>query len=209
MERGNFEVPPVKGAARLKVGILLPAEGCVAWVEHLVREIAAASFSEVAFIGVAERPDGGRRPMTGLLWRLYTAIDRVWARSSPDAFAAADLSAATPERIERFDPGRPLPSCAGLDVLLLLGDTAELRGQVPRPRYGLWWFDGGSGSRGAGGGLGGRRHPDDSVGGAAGRQRTAGLPLLVPHQRQVGLEEPPAPLLESRPPACPQAQGSP
>ena len=146
MERGNSEVPPVKGAARLKVGILLPAEGCVAWVEHLVREIAASPVAEIALIGVAERRDAGLRPRAAFLWRLYTALDRVGGRTRPDAFAAADLSAATPERIERFDPGRPLPSCAGLDVLLLLDETAELRGQVPRPRYGLWWFDGGSGA---------------------------------------------------------------
>ena len=132
--------------SRLKVGLLLPAEGCVAWVEHLVREIAVTSFSEVVLIGVAEPPDDGLRPRTGFLWRLYTAIDRVWARSRPDAFAAAEPSTATPADIQRFDPRQPLPSCAGLDVLLLLGEMAELRRQVRPPRYGLWWFEGGSGA---------------------------------------------------------------
>ena len=132
--------------SRLKVGLLLPPDGSVAWVECLVREIAATAVAEVALIGVVEGPDAGLRPRTGRLWRLYTALDRVCARIRPDAFAAADLSAATSEGIERFDPGRPLPSCAGLDVLLLLGEMAELRRRIPPPRYGLWWFGGGSGA---------------------------------------------------------------
>lgn len=141
MERGT-EVP-VKGAARLKVGLLLPANGCVAWVEHLVGEIAATPAAEIALIGVAERRDAGLRPRAAFLWRLYTALDRVGARFRPDAFAMADLSAAVPVEIQRFDPREPLPSWAGLDVLLLLGKLADFRGQLPPPRYGLWWFAGG------------------------------------------------------------------
>ena len=141
MERGT-EVP-VKSAAMLKVGLLLPAEGCVAWVEHLVGEIAAASFAEVALIGVAGRADTRTRPRTSLLWRMYTALDRVCARIRPDAFTAADISTALPVKIQRFDPRGPLPSCAVLDVLLLLGEAADLRGRLHPPRYGLWWFAGG------------------------------------------------------------------
>ena len=144
MERGT-EVP-VKGAGRLKVGLLLPEDGCVAWVEHLVREIAAASFAEVALIGVAGRADARPRPRTSLLWRLYSGLDRAGARSRPDAFARADLAAAVPVEIRRFDPRGPLPSCAGLDVLLLLGELAGLRGRLTPPRFGLWWFAGGDGA---------------------------------------------------------------
>ena len=144
MERGYAEVP-VKAAARLKVGLLLPANGCVAWIEHLVREIAATSVAEVALVAVAERTDAGLRPRAGLLWRLYTALDRACARIRPDAFAATDLSTATPGEIRRFDPRGPLPSSAGLDVLLLLGELADLRGNLAPPRHGLWWFAGGSG----------------------------------------------------------------
>ena len=145
MERGNSEVP-VKGAARLKVGILLPADGCVAWVEHLVREIAASPVAEISLIGVAERRDAGLRPRAAFLWRLYAALDRVGARTRPNAFAAAEPCAAVPGKIKRFDARGPLPSCAGLDVLLLLGELADFRGQLPPPRYGLWWFAGGRGA---------------------------------------------------------------
>ena len=140
----------VSADSRLKVGILLPADDCVAWVEHLVREIAATRIAEVALVGVAERTDAGLRPRVGLLWRLYTALDRVCARIRPNAFAAADLSAADLStaggEVQRFDPRGPLPSPAGLDVLLLLGDLAEFRGQLAKPRYGLWWFAGGRGA---------------------------------------------------------------
>lgn len=146
MECGNTEVP-LKGEAMLKVGLLLPANGCVAWVEHLVREIAATSVAGIVLIGVAELRDAGLRPRAAFLWRLYTALDRAGARMRPDAFATADLSAAVPVEIKRFDPRGPLPSCPGLDVLLLLGEAADLRGQLhPPPRYGFWWFAGGSGA---------------------------------------------------------------
>ena len=144
LERGTGV--PVKGEAMLKVGLLLPADGSVAWVEHLVREIAASPVAEIALIAVAERKDPALRPRPALLWRLYSALDRVGARLRPDAFAMADLSAAVPGKIQRFDPRGPLPSCAGLDVLLLLGQLADFRGQLRPPRYGLWWFAGGSGA---------------------------------------------------------------
>ena len=144
MERGNGM--PVKEGAMLKVGLLLPANGSVAWVEHLVREIAAAPVAEIALIGAAERRDAGLRPVAAFLWRLYTALDRAGARIRPDAFAMADLSASVPVEIQRFDPREPLPSSDGLDVLLLLGEAAGIRGQLHPPRYGLWWFAGGCGA---------------------------------------------------------------
>lgn len=60
----------VRADSRLRVGVLLPADSCVAWVEHLVREIAATSVAEVALVGVAKWTDPAPRPRACLLWRM-------------------------------------------------------------------------------------------------------------------------------------------
>ena len=66
----------------LKVGLLLPANGCVAWVEHLVREIAATSVAGIVLIGIAERRGAGHR-RGGLLVALVHRARPRWRPHPP------------------------------------------------------------------------------------------------------------------------------
>jgi hypothetical protein len=157
---------------RLRIGLLLDALVVPAWVWRIVDEIQRSEFAEVTVLITAVRRPRPRLPLwqrisrsgNGLVYRMYTRLDRFVAHGKCNAFDPRDLQPlvdavpvewVTPDE-ERFSDRFPPDTldrlrAYDLDVALRFGFRI-LRGDVLRiARHGVWSFHHGDGDVNRGG----------------------------------------------------------